>query len=183
MAANVRLYLQGERADKQLLRKTNRAAANVRAAARGAAQDTLDYALTRARADIQAQGRLGAKFEDGLTGKISEGGGNIRVAITNNVPGFDFLLTGGVAKGNPLMWIPVDNSGINARDYGGRLFQVKRKSGGAPLLMDAGDRQVKYVGVATVTIAQKFHTREIVEEAAGKMAGFYRSRFSSLAVD
>lgn len=183
MVANVRLYLQGDRADAQLLRKTNRYAVKTRTAARGAAQDTLDYAMVRIRADLQAQGRLGAKFLDTLQGKITEGGGNIRIAITNDEPGFDFLQEGGVARGRPLMWIPVDNSGISARDYGGRLFQVKRKNGGTPLLMDANDRQVKYVGVTEVNIAKKFHSREIVEEAAGRMEGFYRSRLAALAVE
>lgn len=179
----VRLYLSGERADSVLQKRLGKAAQNVRTAARGAAQDALDYALAGAKADLSNQGRLGAKYLDGMQGKISEGGGNIRVAITNDVPGFDFLQEGGTVKGNPLMWIPVDNSGISAKDYDGRLFSVKRKDGGTPLLMDAGDRQVKYVGVETVEIARKFHTADIVEDAASRLPEFYKARFAALAVD
>ncbi len=179
----VRLYLSGERADSQLSRKLGKQAERVRTAARGAAQDALDFAMTRAKSDLQSQGRLGAKYVDELQGKISEGGGNIRVAITNDEPGFDFLQTGGTAKGRPYMWIPVNNSGVSASEYEGRLFQVKRKNGGTPLLMDAGTRAVAYVGVETVEIKKKFNTQEIVEEAAERLPEFYKARFASLAVE
>jgi len=183
MPANVRLYLQGERADKVLLRKASRDADRVRTAARGAAQDALDFALTRARVDLKSQGRLGAKYVDSLQGKITEGGGNIRVSITNDEPGFDFFQTGGTIKGKPLMWIPVDNSGISAKDYAGRLVNVKRKNGGTPILLDTNSRTVKYVGVTEVNVPKRFNTAEIVEQAAGKLQGFYRTRFASLPVE
>src|SRR3954469_18834187 len=100
----VGIVLAGERADKQLVRSTNRAKAKVLAASRGAAQDAADEILSRGAADIAASGNFGPKWTHGLHAKIGEGGGFIKVSITHDQPFFQIHERGGLIKGKPLLW-------------------------------------------------------------------------------
>lgn len=185
MPANIRIYLSGERADDLLKRSTTRAGIKVRAAARGAAQDAAELLRGRITADINSAGNLGKRYASGVQVKVGEGGGNIKIAVTNDVPGFDFLNKGGQIEGKPLMWIPISGAGVPphtpARDYPGRLFQVKRTGGGVPLLMDPADRKPKYWGAASVTVPQKFHSIDIVNDVASNLATLYKSRYAALS--
>ena len=179
----IRIYFEGRSAGEQLRTNMGEASVRVRTAAQLATQNVRDDIYNRGLQDIETQGRLGEKYAPGFQVSVTQGGGNIRVGVSNNVPGFGFLNQGGTATGDPYMWIPTSFSGIHnvdAKDYLGRLFRVKRKNGGTPLLMDAADRQVKYVGVSTVNIKKKFRTIEIVQQVASKLPEYYAAQFTAL---
>lgn len=157
------------------------------AAERGAAADAVDYVVPRARKDISGAGRFGSRWSDGFKGKVTEGGGFIRIAF--NMPSdppmkhwrvFQF---GAIIRGKPLLWIPLsfakDAQGVRARDYPGKLFRVDR-NGKAPLLMRAGKpAQPKYFGKESVRIPKKFHLVEIIHDGAKKLKNFYNRRMKS----
>lgn len=177
----VRLFLAGERVGSQLQRSAAKNTKKMLAAERGAANDVVEYVLPRALADISKAGKFGARWTDGFRGKVTEGGGFIRVSFTEAVPYWRVFQNGAVIHGRPLLWIPLsfakDAQGVNARDYPGRLFRVDRKNGGAPLLMAAGKpAQPKYFGKESVTIPKKFHLVEIVREGAKRLKEFYSKR-------
>lgn len=175
----VGIVLAGERADKQLVRSTNRAKAKVLAAARGTAQDAGDEILSLGAADISAAGNFGTKWTQGLKAKVTEGGGFIKVSITHDEPFFQIFERGGLIKGKPLLWIPTSFSGIRnvyARDYPGSLFRVDRTAG-VPLLLDRSTKQVKYVGLASVRIPKKFHILEIAQQVATRLKELYAARY------
>lgn len=179
-----RLFLAGERVGPQLARSANKNIKKVLAAERGAAQDARDYAVAHGRADIASAGKFGSRWIDGFDGKITEGGGFIRVSFTEKVPYWRVFQFGAIIRGKPLLWIPFsfaqDAQGINARDFPGRLFRVTRKSDGLPLLLKVGKPAVpKYFGKTSVTIPKKFHLVEIIRDAARQMKTFYRERFKN----
>jgi hypothetical protein len=115
-----------------------------------------------------------------LRGEISEGGGNVRLAFTHDVPYFMVFQRGAVIRGKPLLWIPLsfagDAQGVMARDYPGRLFRVDRKSGAAPLLLAGNPAEPKYFGKEQVRIPKKFRVIEIIREGARELAEFFKNR-------
>jgi hypothetical protein len=180
----VRLFLAGERVGPQLARSANKNIKKILAAERGAAKDTVEYVVPRARTDIASAGNFGSRWTNGFNGKISEGGGFIRVAFTEKVPYWRVFQFGATIHGRPLLWIPLsfakDAQGINARDYPGKLFRVNRKNGKAPLLMKAGrPAEPKYFGKESVKIPKKFHLVEIIRDGAKKLKSFYRERMKN----
>lgn len=179
----VRLYLAGEKVGSQLGRVNRDRSRRIIDAERGAARDTVGYVVPRARADIRAGGRFGARWTEGFQGKVTEGGGFVRMAFTMAVPYWKVFEKGAVIKGRPLLWIPLsfakDAQGIMARDYPGRLFRVDRQ-GKAPLLLAAGKPAVpKYFGKESVTIPKKFHLMQIVRDGSHRMADFYHKRMKA----
>jgi hypothetical protein len=94
------------------------------------------------------------------------------------VPYWRVFQNGAIIQGKPLLWIPLsfatEAQGVSAKDYPGRLFRVDRKSGGAPLLMSADDKQPKYSGHESVRIPKKFHLVEIVTAEAKTFGALYR---------
>src|SRR5580765_3483390 len=76
----VRLNLVGEKIGPQLARSSVRMKKEILAAARGAADDTLEYVEAKANADISSAGRFGARWH--LTGSKTEGGGFIKLTFT-----------------------------------------------------------------------------------------------------
>jgi hypothetical protein len=187
IVTTLRLYLAGDRAGPKFEANTARQGERVRASARAAAQDTADIFLQRGRADIRSAGKFGPRWTDGLTCKVSEGGGNIRIAISEAVPYWRVFQYGATIKAiNPsgLLWIPFDFAqdaiGIWPRDYPGGLFRVNR-DGKAPLLLGKDDKEPKYFGVPQVTIPKKFHLVEIAQQTAREMKTAYRARFAAAA--
>lgn len=110
-------------------------------------------------ADIQSAGKFGSTYLESL-----------RVTAEDNVittkldaPGADLFEDGGTISGNPLLWLPIsgtDAEGVQASNYGDKLFSVNRKDGGVPLLFSIKDRAPKYFGVPSVQIPKKFHIAE-----------------------
>lgn len=181
----VRINLVGERIGPQLERKGTKWKKQINDAARGAADDVVDYVVPRARQDITRAGRFSGRWSDGFKGKVTEGGGHTKVTFT--MPGeppmkywrvFEY---GATIHGKPLLWIPLSFAGLRgmrARDYPGKLFRVNRK-GGAPLLMGGNPATPKYFGKASVTIPKKFHLRSIIREGASKLKLFYSKRMKT----
>ncbi len=172
----LRLYFEGERVGPLF----RRAGENVATAVRAAAVDAAVSIQERGRADIKAApGNWGSRWTEGLQTQVSEGGGSIRIATTHNIPYFQVFERGATIHGKPLLWIPfsfaADAKGIYARNFPEPLFRVDRKSGGAPLLLSATDKQPKYFGKESVTIPKKFHIVEIIRDVAKMIADFYKN--------
>jgi hypothetical protein len=177
----IRVYIDSERAGPLFKRAVTRQGDRVRAAARAAAHDAADEIKTRGDADIKSAGRFGSRWTDGFHVDVTEGGGNIRIAATEDVPYWRVFEYGAIIRGKPLLWIPLsfasDAQGIRASEYPGRLFRVDR-AGKAPLLLTPGKpAKPKYFGKASVTIPKKFHLIEITRDVSRRVKDFYRNRF------
>jgi len=179
----VRLFLAGDRVGPQLRRSGIKIKKQILDAERGAAQDVVDYVVPKVRSDIAKSGKFKGHWLSDFTGKITEGGGFIRVSFTHADFRWRVFEYGAVIHGKPLLWIPLsfakDAQGIRARDYPGRLFRVDRKSGGAPLLLGGNPATPKFFGKASVTIPKKWHMTQIIGEGATKMKTFYNARMKS----
>jgi hypothetical protein len=155
----------------------------VRAAVRGAVSDMVAETVEDVRDDIRAAGRFGARWTDGFQGKVTEGGGNIRVAYTEAVSYWKIQQFGGVIHGRPLLWIPLSGAGVPpgtlARDYSGGLFRTTRKRDGLPLLGSLADGSMKFFGKTSVYIRPKFHIIQIIRAAAQKLQDLYRDRMKN----
>lgn len=145
-----------------------------------AATSTLaENILQQGRQDISAAGNFGTRWTQGFTYDI-EGEGNARTIIfRQQVPYWRVFQYGAVIHGKPLLWIPLSSTEpkVSARDFPGRLFRVNRRSGGAPLLMSADDKQVKYTGHESVRIPKKFHLVEIIRAEAKTLGALYRAEY------
>lgn len=179
----VRVYLTGDRVGPKLDRLGTKSKQKILRAERGAAEDVRKEVLKAGRADIKQAGHFGTRWTEGFQGKITEGGGNIRIAFTHAVPYWRVFQYGAIIRGKPLLWIPLsfakDAQGIRARDFPGKLFRVDRKGGKAPLLLSSADGQPKYFGKESVRIPKKFHIVEIVRDGARHLKEFYKNRFKS----
>ena len=178
----VRLYFDNERVGQKFERSVSRQGARVRNAARAAAFDATEEIRKRAAADMASAGNFGPRWTGGLNTEITEGGGNIRIAFTHNVPYFSVFQYGAVIKGKPLLWIPLsfaaDAKGVLARNFPGGLFYVDRsKKGKAPLLLSRQSREPKYFGKESVTIPKKFHVIEIIRDVSKNVRAYFLKNF------
>jgi hypothetical protein len=176
----VRILIDGKKASEQLGSSVTRNKTRFLAARRGAAQDVVDYVVPRVRADIRRAGKFGGRWTEGFQGRVTEGGGFVKISFTQKVPYWKIFQTGGTIRGNPLLWIPLsfarDAQGKRASEYPGRLFRVDRP-GKAPLLMTPGQpAEAKYFGKESVKIPKKFRTIEIIREGSKKMREFFQKR-------
>ncbi len=120
------------------------------------------------KADIAGAGNFGSQYTDGLSVTVD----GTKITTKLDTPGAGLFETGGTIHGKPLLWLPIsgtDAVGVQASDYGSKLFSVNRKAGGVPLLFAIKDHAPKYFGVPSVTIPKKFHIAEIEQRV---MAGF-----------
>lgn len=178
----VRLNLAGERFGPQLDRNSVKWKKRINIAARGAAEDVVAYVVPRAQQDIKSAGKFGQRWTKGFTGKVTEGGGHVKVSFSQAVPYWRVFEYGAVIRGKPLLWIPLsfakDAQGVRARDYPGKLFRVDRRAG-APLLLGGKPATPKYFGKTQVKIPKKFHLRDIVRDGSKKLKLFYNQRMKS----
>lgn len=176
----VRLNLAGERIGAQLERKSAKWKGWINQSSREAADDVVDYVEPRARDDIARAGKFGPRWTQGFKGRVTEGGGHVRVSFTmpeeppmKHWRVFEF---GATIHGKPLLWIPLsfagDAKGVLARDYPGGLFRVNR-AGKAPLLLGGKPATPKYFGKESVTIPKKFHLRSIIRDGSKQLKSFY----------
>lgn len=188
MTTTLRIYFDGERTGPLFRRSVTRQGARVRAAARGAAQDAATEIDTLGTENVQAAGKFGPRWYPHT--KVTEGGGNIRIATSVGTPLFWVFQKGMTIAGKPMLWIPFsgdqDTKGVWARDYPGGLFrvpkdpnEVTRKDGGAPLLLSLDTGEPKYFGKQSVTEPKKFRVIEIIREVAGRLKTFYSVRMKS----
>ncbi len=118
--------------------------------------------------DIAGAGKFGSDYTDQLSVTVE----GTKITTRIDAPGAALFERGGVIHGKPLLWLPIsgtDAEGIQASNYGDKLFSVNRKAGGVPLLFSVKDHAPKYFGVPSVTISKKFHIAEIEQRV---MAGF-----------
>lgn len=190
-----RIYVEGERAGPKFLRATQRMGAQVREATREASSDAAKEIETLGALDIaSAPGKFGPRWTTGLHANVTEGGGNIRIAVWHEVPYFSVFEFGKKIEGNPWLWIPLgtdyggskEAQGVYARDYPGKLFRVDRKSGAPPLLFTwpekgSGEQpHPVYFGKTAVTVPQKFHIRKIARDVAHHMRELYNARLKQI---
>jgi hypothetical protein len=174
----VRLYFDNERVGQKFERSVTRQAARVRNAARAAAFDASEEIRKRAAIDMASAGNFGPRWTGGLNIDITEGGGNIRMAFSHNVPYFSVFQYGKTIYGKPLLWIPLsfapDAKGVLARNFPGGLFRVDRKDPSkAPLLLSRQTREPKYFGKEKVTIPKKFHVIEIIRDVSKSVRDYF----------
>ena len=176
----LRVYFDGDRTGPLFRRSVTRQGARVRAAARGAAQDAATEIDTLGTENVQAAGKFGPRWYPHT--KVTEGGGNIRIATSVGTPLFWVFQKGMTIAGKPMLWIPLsfasDAQGVWARDYPGGLFRVDRE-GQAPLLLSSDDKEPKYFGKESVFEPKKFRVVEIIREVAGRLKAFYSIRMKS----
>ena len=182
--ATLRLYFQNERVGPQFRRATKRAGDRVRAALRQTATAAASEIERRGRNNIRnAPGNWGSRWTTGLHARVTEGGGNIRLAVFHDIPYYNVFERGALIRGRPLLWIPLsfasDAKGVNARDYPGRLFRVDRRAG-APLLLSYESKEPKYFGKSSVIIPKKFRVTEIGREVARKFNDIYKKHYARL---
>jgi hypothetical protein len=136
----LRVYVDADQVGKTFEKLTGKFPARVRAAARAAAAEIAQEIEERGRADIKSAGKFGSRWTDGLQAKVTEGGGSIKIDVTEAVPYWTVFEYGATIHAkNPtgLMWIPLSFAGVPegmwARDYPGKLFRVERAARLPPL--------------------------------------------------
>lgn len=95
-----------------------------------------------------------------------------------DLPGAALLETGGTIYGKPLLWLPfsgTDAEGVQASNYGDKLFSVNRPTGGVPLLFSIRDRQPKYFGVPNVHVPKKFHVADIEQRVMAQYKDIFEA--------
>ena len=169
--------------DQQVKKLLDAQAQQIKRSMRSAADTAADNILERGRADISGAGRFGTRWTSGLTAPVTEEKDGIVITVRQAVPYWSIFEYGATIKGKPLLWIPLsfatEAQGVRARDFPGRLFRVDRKSGGAPLLLSADDKQPKYFAKSSVTIPKKFHIVEIIQDVARLLGALYRTSMST----
>ncbi len=132
-------------------------------------------------ADINSAGNFGSdRWLGGLHVNVEGAIGNMRISMHHDVPYFGIFETGGVIKGNPLLWIGLSGTnaeGIQAKDFPGGLFSVQPKGGKHPLLLSIADKQPKYFGIESVTIPKKFHLGEIQKSVMANFRQMFDQNF------
>lgn len=181
----IRLTLEDKQQGPKFRKSMERMTEKVRAAVRGAAEDAADEILARGADDIESAGNFGERWTEGLHADVKEGGGNIVVSVSHDVPYWTVFEYGAVIEGDPLLWIPFsfaeDAQGLWPRAYDGPLFRVDRKTDGLPMLFtwepgEAGSAEPKYFGKESVTEPQKFHLRQIIAQVARELREYYKDR-------
>lgn len=156
----------------QLESESEKIRQRIATATANAAQKLADNILTKGRADISGAGKFGTRWTQGLTAEVSGEGDNSRtITIRQAVPYWGVFQFGAVIHGKPLLWIPFDD---NKGPFPGRLFFVQPKSGGAPLMISADDKQPKLHGHEQVTIPKKFHLIEIAQAEAKTLGALFK---------
>ncbi len=183
----LRIYLDGERVGPLFRRATERRGKVVRDAVRGAAQDAADEIEEQGREDIASAGNFGSRWTEGFNAKVTEGGGSIRIEVTEDVPYWSIFEFGAVISGNPLLWIPFsdakDAQGVWPRDYPTPLFRVDSKGGALPLLFSwqPGEKTPAvpvYFGKEQVVEPKKFHLRDIIRKVVKQLPALFRERLA-----
>ena len=172
--ANVRIYLDGERFGKLFRQATEKKGAEMRQAVREAAKEAADEIKELGRANIAEAGHFGEKWIEGFDTKVSEGGGNIRIEVSEKQTLWPVWEYGMTIRGQPELFIPFsfadDAKGVWARDYPGQLFEVTRNSDGLKMLFTddgsgEGARPV-YFAKESVYEPRKFFFRDIIRAVA-----------------
>ena len=136
--------------------------ANYRDIIKRAADEMAKAMLVRAQLDIASVGR---RFIKGIRVPVKRITGGYDVQILQTPAYGKVYEFGGVSKGKPLLWIPLNRSKrTRARNRKGRLFRPKGKN----VLINRRTKKVEFIGVASVTHRRRNHLRRIASEEAAK---------------
>jgi len=138
--------------------------ANYRDIIKSAADEMARMMLVRAQLDVASVGR---RFIKGVKVPVKKITGGYDVQILQT-PGWSKVYEfGGVSKGKPLLWIPLQRGRrTRARKRIGKLFRPK----GRNVLMNRKTKKVEFIGVASVTHQRRTHLRRIASEEAAKFS-------------
>ena len=121
----IRLYIDTQRAGRQLRTRLDKEKGRVLKARRKTAQDVVNYVVPKVRADIKRAGKFGPRWTNGFQGKVTEGGGFVKVSFTQAVPYWKVFQFGTTIRGKPMLWIPLSF----ARDAIGKKAVELAKAG------------------------------------------------------
>ncbi len=152
------MYLDGERIGPLFRRATERRGKVIRDAVRGAAQDAADEIETEGREDIASAGNFGSRWTDGFNAKVTEGGGSIRIEVSEEVPYWPVFEFGAIIQGRPLLYFKP------SPDY-------------APL-WDANGKPPLLISVKQVIEPQKFHLRDIIRKVVKRLPELFKERLA-----
>jgi hypothetical protein len=161
----IRAYLDDTQVGETFTKISAKYPERVRAAARAAAAEMAQEIEQRGREDIASAGRFGSRWTEGFQATVSEGGGSIRISVTEAVPYWAVFEYGAdIRAKNPsgLLWIPLSFAdvpeGVWPKDYPGRLFRVSR-SETLPSLMQKAPATARMLG-AVRTLGARFSTAD-----------------------
>jgi hypothetical protein len=136
--------------------------ANYRDIIKLAADDMAKSMLLRAQLDIASVGR---RFIKGIRVPVKRITGGYDVQILQTPAYGKVYEFGGVSKGKPLLWIPLQRGRrTRAKKRIGKLFRPK----GRKVLMNRKTKKVEFIGVESVTHQRRTHLRRIASEEAAK---------------
>ncbi|HEY1447837.1 MAG TPA: HK97 gp10 family phage protein [Caulobacteraceae bacterium] len=174
----IRATIDGQQAGATFARALGSYPEKVRAAARLAVKDMAKEIEENGRADIQAAGRFGSRWTSGFQATVTEGGGNIKVAVTEAVPYWTVFEYGAdISAKNPsgLLWIQIDpDNKVWPKDYPGRLFRVERSARSKSLAQTA-PKTAKMLGKVK-TLAAQFSTGDkapLLMDASSKRVVYF----------
>lgn len=182
--ADLRIYFNDNRIGQKFSRGVQRNRDRVLASMRGTGQAAKKELEQRLPADVrQAPGLFAksARWVQGFTVAVTEGGGTIRISAKHKVPYFIvFARPGGTdIHGKPELAIPLpfahDAQGVLARNFPGGLFRVDRP-GKASLLLSRVDHEPKYFLKEKVHLPQKFKTFAIIRDVANRLRDTYKKQ-------
>jgi len=94
----VRIYMDGSRVGPKFTRLSGKFSSALRVAARDMAADIEQDT----KADVQGAGKFGSRWFPHAA--VSEGGGHVRIAVTEDVPYWTIFQYGGTIYGKPLLY-------------------------------------------------------------------------------
>jgi len=136
--------------------------ANYRDIIKAAADDMAKHMLLRAQLDIASVGR---RFIKGIRVPVKRITGGYDVQILQTPAYGKVYEFGGVSKGKPLLWIPLQRGRrTRAKKRIGKLFRPK----GRNVLMNRKTKKVEFIGIPSMTHRRRTHLRRIASEEAAK---------------
>lgn len=122
----------------------------------------------RGDAQITKAGKFGARWTQALQVTVRRHEQSLNVIMGfHGIPYAMIHETGGVIRGNPLLWVPLSSAGVTTRigEYPGRLF-FKMSRRGNLIAFDRVERRPKFVGVESVTLKPRFGLRRMAVNVA-----------------
>jgi hypothetical protein len=149
----VRAYVSGEQVGKTV-RSVQSFSRMARDALREAVGEAAEEIESKGRADIGAAGNFGGRWTSGFNAKVSEGGGNVKLDVTEAVPYWTVFQYGATIIGKPLLY-----------------FKPTKAVGGLE-----GKPLPEVISKHAVEIPKKFHLIEISQTEAARIPLLFRQK-------
>jgi hypothetical protein len=153
----VRAYVAGDQVGKTV-RSVQSFSRMARDALREAAADAAESIEGKGRADIGAAGNFGGRWTSGFNATVSEGGGNVKIDVTEAVPYWTVFQYGATIVGKPLLY-----------------FKPTQAVGG----LTGKDPLPLVISKHAVSIPKKFHLIEISAAEAAKVPLLFRQNMKA----